>query len=381
MPYKTFGFTGDQVLMRDSVLRLLEKVFPSSEINDHEARSAYPEKAHMELAQAGWFALPFDAEYGGMNGSYKDLTVLLEALGYYHKGLSTGYLGPTIYGGAALRHGGSEEHKRTYIPQIIAGKIKMAICYTEPSSGSDAAGIRTRAVRDGDDYVISGQKVFITNAHVADLMVVSAKTDPSAGYRGISMFLVDARSKGIEVRNLDPLGSRTTLVNEVFFDDVRVPARNLLGAENGGWPLLMRGLDLERLVLSASACGQALKIIEIAKTFAKERQAFGRGLTDFQVIAHRLAEMQMLTESARAMTFHTADMLDAGINARMETAVAKTVTAENAWKVADLGMSIFAGSGYVQGDMQRLFRDTRLGPIGGGTSDILRGVIAKEMGV
>lgn len=381
MPYKTFGFTDDQVMMRDSVLRLLEKVFPSSVINDHEARSAYPEEAHMALAQAGWFALPFDAEYGGMNGTYKDLTVLLEALGYYHKGLSTGYLGPTIYGGAALRHGGSEEHKRTYIPQIIAGKIKMAICYTEPSSGSDAAGIRTRAVRDGDDYVISGQKVFITNAHVADLMVVSAKTDPGAGYRGISMFLVDARSKGIEVRNLDPLGSRTTLINEVFFDDVRVPARNLLGAENGGWPLLMRGLNLERLVLSASACGQALKIIDIAKTFAKERQAFGQPLTGFQVIAHRLAEMQMLTEAARAMTFHTADMLDAGINARMETAVAKTVTAENAWKVADLGMSIFAGSGYVQGDMQRLFRDTRLGPIGGGTSDILRGVIAKEMGV
>ena len=243
------------------------------------------------------------------------------------------------------------------------------------------AGIRTRAVRKDDHYIITGQKVFITNAHVADLMVVSAKTDPDAGRRGLSMFLVDAKSPGIEVRNLDPLGSRTTLINEVFFDEVRVPATNLLGAENGGWKLLMRGLNMERLVLAAASCGQALKVVEIATAFAKERKAFGKSLTEYQAIAHRLAEMQMLTESARAMTFHTADMLDAGVNAVMETATAKTVAAENAWKVADLGMSIFAGSGYVQGDMQRIFRDTRLGPIGGGTSDILRNVVAKEMGL
>jgi len=171
------------------------------------------------------------------------------------------------------------------------------------------------------------------------------------------------------------------LINEVFFDDVRVPASNLLGAENEGWKLLMRGLNMERLVLAAASCGQALKVIEIAKAFAKERKAFGKSLTEYQVISHRLAEMQMLAESARAMTFHTADMLDAGVNAVMETATAKTVAAENAWKVADLGMSILAGSGYVQGDMQRIFRDARLGPIGGGTSDILRNVVAKEMGL
>ena len=138
---------------------------------------------------------------------------------------------------------------------------------------------------------------------------------------------------------------------------------------------------MERLVLAAASCGQALKVIEIAKAFAKERKAFGKSLTEYQVISHRLAEMQMLAESARAMTFHTADMLDAGVNAVMETATAKTVAAENAWKVADLGMSILAGSGYVQGDMQRIFRDARLGPIGGGTSDILRNVVAKEMGL
>src|SRR6516162_1086449 len=143
MPYKTFGFTDDQVLMRDSVLRLLEKEFSSDAINDHEKRSAYPEHAHGALAQAGWFALPFEREYGGMDCSHKDLTVLLEAISYHHKGLSTAYLGPTIYGGTALRHAGSEEHKRTYIPEIIAGRLKIAICYTEPSSGSDAAGIRT----------------------------------------------------------------------------------------------------------------------------------------------------------------------------------------------------------------------------------------------
>ena len=177
---------------------------------------------------------------------------------------------------------------------------------------------------------------------------------------------------------MDPLGSRATLLNEVFFDDVRVPAARLLGAENGGWKGLMQGLNLERILIAASSAGQCLKIIDVAKRFVEERKAFGKRIVDFQAVAHKFAEMAMMTETARLHAFNTADMLDAGEDAIIETAMAKVIATENNFKVADLGMQIMGAAGYVQGDMQRLFRDARLGTIGGGTSDILRNVIAQR---
>mgnify|MGYP006239717113 FL=1 len=173
----------------------------------------------------------------------------------------------------------------------------MAIGYSEPSGGSDAAAILTRAKRDGDGYVISGQKVFITNAHVADYLVITAKTDPDAGHRGLSLFLLDTKLPGVSIRNLNPMGRRTSLPNEVFLDEVRVPASHLVGEENRGWPLLMRGLNMERTLLAAASAGQMIKIIEIAKEWATERVAFGQKITEFQAIAHKFAEMQMMTLS------------------------------------------------------------------------------------
>jgi len=261
------------------------------------------------------------------------------------------------------------------------GSIRTAIAFSEPDSGSDAAGIRTRAARDGDDWVISGQKVYVTNAHEADYLVVSAKTDRDAGRRGLSLFMVDTARPGFETRPMDPLGSRSTLLNEVFFDDVRIPANRLLGEVNGGWHGLMHGLNLERVLIAAAAAGGCIKIIEVAKNFVQDRQAFGKTLGEFQAVSHKFADMRMLMETARLVTYRTAEMLDAGEDAVTETAIAKVVATENNFKAADLGMQVMGAAGYVQGDMQRLFREARMGMIGGGTSEILRNVIAKRMEV
>ncbi|MDP6706583.1 MAG: acyl-CoA dehydrogenase family protein [Alphaproteobacteria bacterium] len=381
MPYSTFGFTEEQVLMRDSVLGLMARVLPPEKIAELDRERRFPRDAYRALAEGGWLTLPYDAAHGGMGASYKDLAVFVEALGYHHPGIRTSFMSTAVYGGLYLQNLGDESLKAELLPGLQDGSIRTAIAFTEPDSGSDAAGIRTRAVRDGDDWIISGQKVYVTNAHEADYLVVSTKTDPDAGRRRLSLFIVDTARQGFEARPMDPLGSRTTLLNEVFFDDVRIPGNRLLGEVNGGWHGLMRGLNLERVLIAAAAAGGCIKIIEVATNFVKDRRAFGKKLAEFQAVAHKFSDMRMMMETARLVTYRTAEMLDAGEEAVTETAIAKVVATENNFKVADLGMQAMGAAGYVQGDMQRLFREARLGMIGGGTSEILRNVIAGRMGI
>ncbi len=381
MAYETFGFSEEQILMRDSILGLLGRALPAEKMLEFDKNSSFPEEAFQAVAADGWLGLPIVEAYGGAGASNMDMAVFIEALGYYHYGIRSAYMTTSIYGASHLQYHASEAQRREMLPRLIKGQLKMCIAYSEPESGSDAAGIRTRALRNGDGYVINGQKIYITNAHVSDWMVVSAKTDPDARHKGLSLFLVDSKTPGLTIQPMDPLGSRTSLPNEVFFDDVRIPAENLLGSEGGAWPMLMRGLNQERLLLAATSAGACMRILELAKDFATSRKAFGRTITEYQAVSHKLADMYMLTEGARLATFHAARMLDAGEDAVMETTTAKVVATENNFKVADLGMQIMGGAGYMAGEMQRLFREARLGPIGGGTSEILRNVIAKRMGL
>jgi len=381
MSYKTFGFSEQQRIMRDSVLKMLADAIPEAEIEALETNSKYPEDAYQALARGGWLGLPFDERFGGASASHRDLAVFIEATAYHHAGVTSAFMTTVIYAAMYIHYHATEEIKQEFLPPVIAGKRKMAVAYTEPHCGSDAAGIRTRAVRDGDDYVISGQKVYITNAHVADYLTITAKTAPDAGHRGISLFIVDTKAPGVVIRPMNPMGRRTSLPNEVFFDDVRVPVKYLLGGENQGWKKLMHGLNLERVLLGAASCGQCLKIVDIARSWARDRRAFGKTITEYQAISHKFAEMQMMTETARLHTYHAADMLDAGVDAVLEASMAKILATENNMKCADHGMQVMGGAGYMQGPMSRLFRDARVGPIGGGSSEIMRNVIARLMGL
>ncbi|MCS5607995.1 MAG: acyl-CoA/acyl-ACP dehydrogenase, partial [Alphaproteobacteria bacterium] len=346
-----------------------------------DKESEFPEEAFQAMATSGWLGLPIAVEYGGTGASNMDMAVFIEAMGYHHYGVRSAFMTTSIYGASHLQYHASDRQRQAMLPELIKGNLKMCIAYSEPDSGSDMAGIRTQAVRQGDEYVINGQKIYITNAHVSDWMVVSAKTDPEAGHKGLSLFLVYSRTPGLTIRPMDPLGSRTSLPNEVFFDDVRIPVANRLGKEGGAWPMLMRGLNQERLLLAATSAGHSMRILELVKNFAINRKAFGKTITAYQAVSHKLADMHMLTEASRLVTFHAARMLDAGEDAVLETTTAKVVATENNFKVADLGMQLMGGAGYMAGEMQRLFREARLGPIGGGTSEILRNVIGKRMGL
>ncbi|MFT5390961.1 MAG: alkylation response protein AidB-like acyl-CoA dehydrogenase [Gammaproteobacteria bacterium] len=377
--YDSFGFSEEQRLLRDNVLALLERAHPIEAIRTQEAADQYPFEAYQALAEAGWLALPFSPAVGGADASHKDLAVFIEALGYHHAGITSAYMTTVIYGGLMIQNHAQAELRENLLPRLISGTVRTAIAYSEPASGSDAAAITTRAERRGDAYEISGQKVFTTNAHVADYLVVSTKTDPGAGHKGITLFLVPTTAPGVTIRNMDPIGRRTSLPNEVFFDVVSVPASHRLGEENDGWRRLMRGLNLERVLLAAAASGQCIKIIELAKAWAKERRTFGHPITDYQGISHKFADMAMLAQTTRLHTYHVAQMLDAGENAVLETAMAKTIATENNILVADMGVQILGGAGYMRGDMSRMWLDARQGSIGAGTSEIMRNVIARQV--
>jgi alkylation response protein AidB-like acyl-CoA dehydrogenase len=377
--YKTFGFTDEQVMIRDNALGLLQRVLPQSKIAELDAAKQEPEEAFQALAADGWLALPFSEEWGGANASNKDMAVFIEALGYWHFGIRSAYMTSAIYGGGHLAHHANPDVRAEMLPKLIEGKLKMAIAYSEPESGSDAAGIRTRAVRDGDGYRITGQKIYITNAHVADYIVVSVKTDPDAGRRGLSLIIVDTKAEGVEIRPMNSLGTLTSRPNEVFLDNVYAPKEYLLGEEGGGWPMLMRGLNQERLLLAANGGGASLRCIDVARDFARDRVVFGSKIAKYQAVSHKFADMHNLAETARLAVFHAADMLDAGEDAVMETTTAKIVATDNNYRVADLAMQVMGGAGYVEGEMQRLFREARLGPIGGGSNEVLRNVIAGRM--
>jgi alkylation response protein AidB-like acyl-CoA dehydrogenase len=382
--FHSFGFTDEQKLMRDSLLELAEGVLPADKIRELDRTGGWPTEAYQALARNGWLRIPYPEEYGGTGGTMMDLAIVMETLAYHYPCLATTYMTSTIFAGTQIYKNGSEAQRRAYLPRMLAGELYMAFAMTEPQTGSDAAAIKTKAIRQGDHYVLTGQKWFITSAHVADMLVVICKTDPNASppHNGFSALIVDCRDPRVQILPIETMGRHTTHTNQVYFDDVKVPAENLLGEENKGWKGLMYGLNLERLCIAAAGAGNAQKAIDIAQDYAVDRVQFGQPISKFQVIAHKLADMRIKAEMARLITYRIAQMMDAGVNANMETAIGKIVATENDFACADIGMQVMGGAGYsMEHDMQRLFRDSRLGPIGGGSNEIQRNIIAKLMGL
>lgn len=375
-----FGLTDDQVRMRESVIKLLREKLPASKIAELDDKSEFPFEAYAALAEAGWLGLPHDERYGGAGGSYLDLAVLIEAIAYHNAQMASAYLTTVVYGGMHLKFGASEQLRASLLPRLIAGQLRLAFCLTEPDTGSDASGIRTKAVAKDDGFVIDGQKVYITCAHVADYLVVAAKTDQEARHKGITLFLVDAKAKGVTIQSLRGLGRRMIHTNEVFFDGVEVPWTHVLGGVNGGWKNIMRGLNVERLLLSAAASGNCYRIVESAIEFAQQRKQFGKPITEYQAISHKISDMRSMAEISRVMTYRLASLMDRGVAPNTAAAVTKIFATESNSKCADAGIQIMGGAGLMMSsEMQMYFRDSRVGTIGGGTSEILRNVIAKSM--
>jgi alkylation response protein AidB-like acyl-CoA dehydrogenase len=378
----TFGLSESQLMVRRNVLELLNKTLPWPVIRKLDEASEFPHAAYDALAEAGYLGIFYPEEFGGLAGSHKDFVAFIETLGYYYTGIAQAVMTSVVYAGMHVVKFASAEVKEEIVPKIISGQVKLALAMSEPGTGSDVAGIKTTAVREGDDYVLNGQKVWITCAHVADYLIVVCKTDPAAArHGGMSILLVDAKAPGVGIRPLKMLGRRTTHANEVFFDNVRTPASHILGKENAAWKNLMKCLAFERMSIAAISAGHCFKITDYATEYAKNRVQFGQAITNFQAVSHKLVDMAIMSETARQSAYRVADLLDGGQDAIKEVSMAKIICTDNNFKCADLGLQVMGGAGYsTEYDMAMFFRDSRVGPIGAGSNEIQRNVIAKQLG-
>jgi len=378
----TFGLSESQLMVRRNVLELLNKTLPWPVIRKLDEASEFPHAAYNALAEAGYLGIFYPEEFGGLAGSHKDFVAFIETLGYYYTGIAQAVMTSVVYAGMHVVKFASAEVKEEIVPKIVSGQVKLALAMSEPGTGSDVAGIKTTAVREGDDYVLNGQKVWITCAHVADYLVVVCKTDPAAArHGGMSILLVDAKAPGVRIRPLKMLGRRTTHANEVFFDNVRTPASHILGKENAAWKNLMKCLAFERMSIAAISAGHCFKITDYATEYAKNRVQFGQAITNFQAVSHKLVDMAIMSETARQSVYRVADLLDGGQDAIKEVSMAKIICTDNNFRCADLGLQVMGGAGYsTEYDMAMFFRDSRVGPIGAGSNEIQRNVIAKQLG-
>jgi acyl-CoA dehydrogenase len=282
-----------------------------------------------------------------------------------------------------ILHFGTDEQKEKYLVPGIKGEKIGALGITEPDAGSDVAGIKTRAVRDGDDWIINGSKTYITNGARCDFVVLAAKTDPEKGHGGISMFVVDTDTPGFEVtKKLDKLGWRASSTGELAFSDMRVPGDALLGQENRGFYQIMGGFAWERIVMALGAVAGSQLIMENTLEYAKERRAFGRPIASFQVIAHYFADMATQIEAGRRLTYHVLKLYIEGGNPIREVAMCKLFASRMSCYVADTCLQIFGGYGYMEeSGIARVYRDMRIMPIGAGTDEIMREVVSRMMGI
>ncbi len=378
-----FAFTEEQNLLRDSVRKLLGKHAPPEYVRGHDRERAYPEELFVAFAAAGLLALPFPEEYGGAGGTLLDMTIVAEEIARVSADLVMAYTG-NIFCGLNLLRKGSEEQKRYWLPKLTRGEIKFSISMSEPDAGSDIGAMRTTAVRDGNQWVVEGTKIWASMAGAKNNVIsLYVKTDPKAHYRaGMSLFLVDNDAPGLTLRKLDMLGRRATGTYELTFDKVRVPPDRLVGGENNGWDVVMSGLQVERAASAAGNVGAAQGIVDLATQYAKERKQFGRPIGANQAIAHMLADMATEVEAARTLMWRAAWLVSAGHDALREITMAKLFSSETYVSVADRGMQILGGMGYCEEfDMARLYRDARAATIAAGTSQIQKNLIANLMGL
>ncbi|MHB8332102.1 MAG: acyl-CoA dehydrogenase family protein [Candidatus Dormibacteria bacterium] len=327
------------------------------------------------------FAIAFPPAYGGLSGSALTLSLVIEEIATVCA-TSALLLAVQALGGYPILIGGSEQQKRTYLPELAAGRQIAAYALSEPDAGSDAGAMRTRARRDGEDYLLDGTKMWITNGGVADLIVVFASTDPGAGTRGISAFLVDGDSPGLERREIHgKLGIRGSNTAELIFTNCRVPADRILGAEGAGFKIAMAVLDRSRPQIGSQALGIGAGALEYALAYAKQRHQFGRAIAEFQGIQFMLADMAAQMEAARCLTHEACRAIDAGDPRTTElAAMAKLVASDAAMRVTTDAVQILGGYGYVnEFPVERMMRDAKITQIYEGTNQIQRLVIAKRL--
>ncbi|MEU4400346.1 acyl-CoA dehydrogenase family protein [Micromonospora orduensis] len=369
-------------------LRELTRAFVTREVLPHldgwERAGEVPRALHETAAKLGLLGIGFPESVGGSGGDLLDSIIVTEEV--IRSGGSSGLIAALFTHGIALPHmvaaAGDDHLIRRYVRPTLAGTMIGALAITEPDGGSDVAGIRTTARRDGDHYVVNGSKTYITSGHRADFVTTAVCADfPGSG--SLTLLVIDKDSPGFTVgRRLEKLGWHCSDTAELSFVDVRVPVANRIGAENSGFLAIMQNFAAERLSLATQAYATAQRCVELATRWCRDRETFGRPLASRQVIRHRLAEMHTRTEAARAYVHEVAVRVAAGEPVVTEVAMAKNVAVAACDQVVDQALQLHGGFGYLRdAEVERHYRDARILGIGGGTTEIMNEIIAKGMGL
>jgi len=375
-------FNDTHRMVRESIRSFVEKEIKPN-VDAWEEAGEFPRALYKVAGESGFLGIGHPEALGGMgeNDVFLKIAASEELLRSTSGGLVAG-LGSLDIGLPPVWKWGSDELKQRVVPPVLRGEKISALAITEPGGGSDVANLHTRAVRDGDHFLVNGSKIFITSGVRADYYTVAVRTG-EPGYGGISLLLVEKGTPGFTVgRQLKKMGWWASDTAELFFEDCRVPATNLIGAENGGFFCIMTNFQMERLMLAVMANTTAQIALEESLAYVKERQAFGRRVAQFQVTRHKLAEMATEIEASREFTYRVAAKIQAGENCIREVSMAKNFSTRVADRVTYDAVQLFGGAGYMRGTVvERLYRDNRILSIGGGTYEIMNEVIAKQMGL
>jgi butyryl-CoA dehydrogenase len=377
-----FQPTEEHRMIRRMVRDFAEKeIAPRAEEIDETDQ--FPEDLFRRMGELGIIGLPFPEEYGGSGGNYTSLVIALEEIARVSGSMAITLDAQTSLYCEPVFLFGTEEQKQKYLAPAARGEKIGAFGLTEPQAGSDAGATRTRAVRDGNEWIINGQKNFITNGSIADFAVITARTDPDpeAGTRGISAFIVERGTPGFEAgRDEKKMGLKGSVTSELFFENCRIPAENLLGKENEGFGQFLTTLDAGRVAIAAMAVGLAQGAFEKSVAYAQEREQFGQPIAKFQAIQWMIADMATEIEAARLLVNRAAWLRERGERFTREAAMAKLFATEMSERACHNAIQIHGGYGYVQEyEVERMYRDQRLCAIGEGTNQIQRLVIARQI--
>jgi alkylation response protein AidB-like acyl-CoA dehydrogenase len=372
----------DQQAWRTACHRFVDKEITREYVRECDSERRYYSEGYAKLARSGYLGLLIPEEHGGSGGTTLAYAVLCEAMGKYGVDFAVAACVST-FSAMNLIHYGSAEQIGKFIPQFLDGSVSFCVAISEPEAGSDAAATSTRAIRDGDDYVLTGLKQWCSGssapgAHIFTLV----RTDPMAAkHAGLSVIMLPNDLPNMELRKLKTLARRATGTNQIFFDGTRVPADGLIGSEGQGWEIITRHLLLERIAIAAAYVGCAQQAVDDACRYALERRQFGQAVFEFQALNHMLADMQTTVDAARLLVYRAAAMADSDSLAPREVAMAKLFASEALQRVSRDGVQIMGGAGMLpEADMERYFREGMQATIGGGTSQIQRNIIARSMG-
>jgi len=376
-----FRFTEEQRMWRDTVNTFMEKEVGREYTREHDASREFPWEIYKKMGQQGWLGLLLKEEDGGANADPIMFAIFCEAIAKYSLDTAACMM-TSMFTATNFALHGTPAQKEKYLPLFLRGEKTFSIGMTEPQSGSDAAGVLTRAVLDGDEWVLNGSKCFISGAHLPGATIVLLARTGDERYKGLSLFVVPNDVKGLTITKLNTIVRRSLGTTQLYLDNVRLPKEAILGEVGMGWTYIGEHLEHERLSLAASYVGNAQTALDDTIAYTKQRKAFGKNLSDFQVLKHRMAEDAINIEAARLLTYSAAAKMTRGERAIKEVSMAKVFAVDSLFKTAFNGMQALGGYGQLpEQDMERYMREAKHGMVGGGANEIQKSIIAKEMGI